>query len=362
MFLIACMLSSAQIGMCDQIPSATPAPKLTVVPSAQVTCPAPGVAQADVGLVDPVVMPHPHQTFTLKNTTAKAITLSWLHASCGCETLLLSKAGVSVASTVLAPGEQAEVSMAVNIAGQHSGTLHKYAWVYGAQRDGPLATLEMAITIREAIAFAPDFLRFPSMAAGGVQTMLVTVTADRSALTANTLPVLVSSSPFVLVTSQGGLRPILREGRPAVIQAYQVRLSASSQSGSLAGDLHFSLPEASAAFRSAFVPFAATVTGSLSALPPTVFFGSVTVDQAPARQVLISVGLKDQAQSLTVSSSVPWVKTTLVPVSALGNPAQRLLTITLKSSTPPGPVQTQVVVTSASGERLLVPVIGEIIR
>ena len=360
--LIILALWNARIGLCDPLPLAFPTPKLTVVPNAQVTSPSPDVAQADMGLVDPAATPHPQQTFTLKNTTLKPVTVSRLRASCGCETLLLSKAGVSVASAVLAPGEQAEVSMAVKIAGQHSGTLHKYAWVYGAQGDTPLATLEMAITLREAIAFTPDFLRFPSIADGTVQTMPLTVTADKSALPATGLPALVSSSSDILVTTQGSPQPTLRDGRPAIIQTYQVRLSAPPQSGSLAGDLHFTPSDAFVAFRSAVVPFVATVIGSLSAMPHSVFFGSISADQSPTRQVLINIGLKDQGQKLTVSSSIPWMQVTLAPASIADSPAQRLMTITLKPSASTGPVQTQVLVTSASGERLAVPVIGEIIR
>jgi hypothetical protein len=369
--LLAAAFASMRVAFCET-PLIPPAPVaspaiasgLVVLPDALVKTTAPDSAHVEIGPTDPVVTPMTEQLFRLKNTSAKPITLSRLRASCGCETLLLSKGGVSVPTAILAPGEQAEVRIKVKLTGQRSGLLHKYAWVYGPQGEPPLATLEMAITIREAVSFSPSFLDFGAVASQSTHALPLTVTVAKNTVPTGGLPLLASPDPNVHVVAQGALESVLQDGKPALRQNYEVTLAAPLNSGRIAGDLRFQEAETlSPSFRTAFVPLGATVVGSLSASPKTVFLGSVMADQAVTRQVLLSVAAKDAAKSLRVISSSPWLLPVLAALdTTAADTAPRLLSVTLKVGAPPGPLQAQIEIVSETGERLQIPVVAEIVR
>lgn len=339
-----------------------PTAPLAVVTDSKVTAPSPGYAQANAGLVDPATTSVVEQVFRLKNTTAQPVTISRLRASCGCETLLLSKAGRSSAMTVLTPGEQADVKMTVKIAGQRTGVVNKFAWVYGPQGDPPLATLAMVVTIREAISFAPSFLDFGSVAVNTSQTLPLTVTADQSVVPASGLPPLVSARPDIRITPQGTPQPVLRDGKPSLKQNYLVTLVLPLQSGRLSGDVRFqSLPQTTGQLSSAFVPLGGTVTGEIAASPKSLFFGSVSRAQPVTRQVLISVAAKNAGGRLTVSTDTPWLLASLAAQEIPGTlPGQCLLQVTLKNGAPAGSFEAKIFVVSEKGERLTVPVVAEI--
>lgn len=365
--LAALAFFSAPIAFCQAplVPAAPPpvvASGITILADAQVKTTAVNTAQAEVGPVDPVASPTVEQVFRLKNTAAQPITLSRLRASCGCETLLLSKGGASVPTAILAPGEQAEVRIIVKLAGQRSGLLHKYAWVYGPKGEPPLVNLEMAITIHEAVSFSSNFLDFGSIASKTTHVLPLTVTVEKRLVPEAGLPPLSSSSADVQVSARGGVIPVTQDGKPAVQQAYEVRLLAPLNSGRLAGDLRFQTTDAlSPSFRTAFVPIGGNVIGSLSASPKTVFLGSISANQSVTRQVLLSVAAKDAGKLLTVSSTSPWIQAQLAP-PAEGSSGPRLLSVSLKPGGPPGSLQAQIAVVSETGEHLQIPVIVEIVR
>lgn len=341
-------------GLCEAAPAL-----LTVVPDAHVLAAAPGQAQTDVGSVDPAVQAQATQTFHLKNATGGPITISRLRASCGCETLLLTKAGRAVPTTILAPGEQAEVKMSVRLAGQHSGRLEKFAWVYGPQGDPALATLVMALTIRQAVSFSPDFLDFGTVAGQTTHVRPLTVTVDRSAVPPGGLPPLTDEDGEIRAAPQGSPQPTLRDGKLSVRQDYLVTLTAPPQSGRVSGRLRFATPpQGGNLLSNVFEPLGGTVTGDLLASPKTVYFGSVILGRAATRQVLISVSAQKAGSALTVSSSSVWLSPSL---SASGG-SPRLLTVVLKAGAPSGPLQAQITVVSDKGDRVTVPVVAEIVR
>ena len=357
LFLLTVLALSERVGVCQ----AAAAPLLAVVNDAQVIATAPSYAQADAGLVDPAATPEVTQVFRLKNATPQPVTISRLRASCGCETLLLSKGGKSVSETLLAPGEQVEVKMTVKLTGERTGVLNKFAWVYGPQGDPPLATLAMAITIREVVSFSPSFLDFGAVAVSSTHSQPLTVTVDQSEVPATGLPPLVSARPDLRITAQGSPQPVTRDGKPSVRQDYLVTLMSPLQSGRLSGDIRFqTLPLAASLLARAFVPLGGTVTGELAASPKTLFFGSVSSSQPITRQVLIAIPAKDASGTFTASSDIPWLQAALQAPSA-GLPQRRLLEVTLKPGSPSGSMQAQITVISPTGERLLIPVIAEVI-
>ena len=329
---------------------------LTVAPEPGLTETANGTPVFDAGTVDPQKTPHVDHTFTLRNAGTTPATIMRLHGSCGCESLLLIKAGQTVTRATLAPGESAQVHVAVRTAGQPAGVLHKYIWVESASATAPLATLEVQLQVRDPALAAPTFLNFGSVASGTSHVLSLTLTVDSDTLPGDTLPSLVSSNAAVEIRPAGPPEFIQRDDRPSIRQAYQVTLADTAPAGRLSGSLHFVTDVHGLATLT--VPLAADITGQITAAPKTLFFGSVIAGRAVTRQVLLNLARPEAGSAVSVSGGGPWLTTTLhVPDAGV----VRLLDVTLSAHAPSGLLQSQITIV-AGGDRLILPVVADVVR
>ena len=335
--------------------AAVAAPKLTVVSGGAATA-GDGGSRFDAGVIDPAATPTVERVFTLKNETGRPITVSRLRASCGCTSLILTSAGTAGAGATLQPSQQAQVRMAVRAQGQPPGAHQKYAWAYGP--DGAtLATLEVDLTIREAVSFSPAVLNFGTVASGVEHSLPLTVTADTATLTGAALPVPTSSDPAIRITTDGVPQRTQRDGRAALRQNFRVLLTAQAPVGAVSGSLTLRCPPS--ASQSASVAVLGQVTGRLTAIPRTLFFGSVPPGRDVTRQVILRAPASEKALGLTAASGSRWLDAR-IPPSAAAPPGMRLLTVTLRADAPGGPLQADVTVTDAEGERLVLPVVADV--
>lgn len=346
---------------------------LTVVPGSGVQNMGPGLAASEIGPLDPGNISKAEQTFRLRNENAQPVTIARLRASCGCESLLLIQNGVAAKSVTLAPGEETSVRMAVRLAGQRGGTLHKYAWVYAKESDTPLASIEMILTLRAPVSFTPEFLDFGSGPAGISRSRQVIVTADCDILTGTAFPALTSSNSDVLVTAIGGAAPTERDQKPALSQTYQVTLTAQAPAGHFQSELHFepnfinrettsinAFP--ASAFSTVLLTARGEILGQFSASPQTLFFGSVPSGKAITRQIILSCQSSKSLQGLSSSCESRWLKICLGnPISTAGTGPAILcpIVITLSAQRPSGSFQDQISLTTSSGDRLVIPVVWE---
>ena len=184
-------------------PAPAPATPLTIVPEPGVDIVAPGSARWNAGEVDPATTPHLERVFTLQNTTPHPIVIGQLRGSCGCETLLLTKDNTPLRQTSLLPGEKVQVRVSIRMAGQHGGEMHKMAWVYAPGNTTPLATLDIALSVRTSIIAAPSLLNFGALNGGLNDSLPLTVSMDAALTPAGVLPPLVSSNADVSVVPEG---------------------------------------------------------------------------------------------------------------------------------------------------------------
>ena len=327
----------------------------------------------DAGSVDVIRTPHLEKTFTVENASSQPLTIAGLRGSCGCETLLLSQHGVRLPTARLAPGEQAEIHLTVQLHPGQSGPVRKYLWVDGPAVPGtqasPLATLEMDMTLRQAVIFTPSYLNFGKVEAGADAPQTLTVSLDGDLLpTASPaadpiLPSLRSANPDVRVAPIGGPQRTDQNGHPVVRQTYRITLSPDVPAGRLSGELRFAaMPQSTAPdpFGQVSVSVAAQVAGDLDCLPASVFFGSLPAGTAVSRSVVLSTASPQSTSALTVVSSVPWLKAVLT--SAPDASRHHLLQITLTPNAPLGSVQEKITVTLGQSARLDIPVVAELTR
>ena len=367
-------------------PAPTPTTPLTVVSEPGVDIVAPGSAHWNAGEVDPATTPHLERVFTLQNTTAHPIVIGQLRGSCGCETLLLTKDNTPLRQTSLLPGEKVQVRVSIRMAGQHGGEMHKMAWVYAPGNTTPLATLDIALSVRTSIIAAPSVLNFGALNGAVNASLPLTVSMDASLTTGGSLPPLVSSNPRISVLPEGKPQLLDRNGKPWIEQKYRIAMRGQAQSGPLSGALHFAtaasagmgVKPASApgtALVSAnttpkpapaltfSIPLVGEVSGGMAFAPKTVYFGSLTGGQGAKRQVLLSGSAADKLQNVTLSTSSPWVTAALISSGEAQpgiKPVVRMVEVTLKPNTPVGALQAQVIVTTPTGDKLLLPVVAEV--
>ena len=356
-------------------PAATPAVSLAFLPLPGLVLVEKDTYQYEAGIVDTVRTPRWERVFTLKNMSRRPITLSRLRGSCGCETLLLLQGGVPVPAARLAPGERAAIHLAVSLHPGQPGVARKYVWVDGPRTASgqavTLATLEVDLRLRQSVSFAPAFLDFGRVEAGAGARRAVTATFDpdllpdssvlpgASLLSGASAPMLDGAGPDVRALPLGPMQRITEEGQPRLRQTYQVLLSPSAHAGRVWGALRLGLPPLPGGGPALVAGFAVSgmVAGALDARPATVFFGSLRAGAPATRSVVLSL-VPPGRQSLTVTSSSPWLVAALDRPGASG--PHRLLSVTLTRLAPPGPIQGKVTVALSSGERLDIPVIAEL--
>jgi len=359
------------------------------------------VGRADFGEIDPLQTTQIERTFVLRNDTRKPLTIERLQASCGCERLTLRKGGKAVPKAILRPGEQAEARVVLNLTRQRAGIRHVYAWAYGRESTIPLATLELQARIKETIVFTPRALNFGQVASGQTPSLSLSAAIDARLIQKHRLDQLYSSNPNVEVAPEEGEQRVERNGQTFLVRRYRVSLTSRAPVGYVFGALYFapdspktggtsvsvpvtrptapttlqSVPSAALksgsrplkatpllnALMGAVVPLNGEVTGSITATPRTVVFGTVPAGSASRRQVLLS-GVSPQVfNNLKVNCDSPWLSVALqAPESENGRGAMRILEVTLSEQTPPGVLRSRVTVAASDGTFLLLTVIAEV--
>ncbi len=385
---------------------------LTNGPPAQVAfLPLPGLALVekntylyDAGTVDIIRTSRLERSFTLKNTTRQPISITRLRGSCGCETLLLLQGGAAKPAARLAPGEQATIHLTVALHAGQPGAVRKYVWVDGpptaSGQASPLATLEVDILLQQSVSFTPSFVDFGKVAAGAGARQSLIASFDPDLFPTLLLPgsrplPLGSAGSDVLARPLGPVQRVLEGGKSRLHQTYQVILSPSAHAGQFSGQLWLDLPQPGGTTHfggdathfggdathfggdathfggdatppdgtapASRVSLAVTgqIAGAIDALPASVFFGSLPAGKPVTRSVVLSLA-SSNAQSLSVTSSAPWLHAVLDAPAASG--PHRLLSVTLTAQAPPGPLQGKVTVALSGGEHLDIPVVAELTK
>ena len=111
------------------------------------------------------------------------------------------------------------------------------------------------------------------------------------------------------------------------------------------------------------------IFGKVTARPGSVVFGPVTQGDSTIRRITLVGKTAESLQHLKVTSPSIWVTAKVsvpvrpkpVPNAPPQNlPPMMLLEVTLNPKAPPGALQTQVVLTTQDGERLVLPAFGYI--
>lgn len=328
-----------------------------------------------LGTFDRERTPVIEQRFLLVNKGTASFEIAKLQGSCGCTDLLLypgdrrpAKPGpippLSPADgrtvMILAPGEKATVRAVLNIGRLATGAFHKYIWVYLPGEMNPAVTITLDLAIESHLAPATRLVDFAKVRAGEGRTIPFTVSLDASLFQGATPSLgLSATNEDVRVRPAGGSQTTFQGGVAMVEQSYEITLSPRASIGEISGALVLreeAKRTGKMAPRSVAV-LKGQVEGEVRISPSTVLFGAIPAGQSARQTATLWVERPEVRSGLRVTTSAPWLAARVLP-----GESSLTLETELKRGAPPGPVEWTVTLTTASGQRLVVPVIGVVLR
>jgi hypothetical protein len=367
--------------------------RLALVPEAGVQANGSSAAYRDFGTVDPWTTKRLEQTFHLRNAGTDPIAINYIQPSCGCESIVVSNEG-GRATYAIAPGAQVAVRVTMDMSRVHTGQVSKLALVYVNGDNRPAFTLEMRAILPALISMVPRLLDFGRLDAGVGRTLTLTVTADKRLLTANPPPKLVCNNPDIQIAPQQEAAPIVaaQQNDRTVTQTYTVALARNTRLGVVGGAIAL-VPGNTQIAKPLTTPYgiagtiadalggetailSGKIIGKLSAATFPVIFGSLMQGSEVSRRIQLIGATPDILQDLTFSCSLPTMSARLVPQPVTNTNAPQnavpnagiaarptvWLEVTLSAQTPPGGLSGEVVITARDGERLVIPIIGDVIK
>ena len=311
--------------------------------------------QFDAGTINlnsPLALAH---TFTLINKSLSPVTITRIHPSCGC--LSVSVDGKSVIGqtneagqlpsnftpVTLAPGQELPVNVTLDPSTVAPGSLYKAVFVYANGADMPSIVLSIRGEASNGVSTGAQTLDFGAVKAGSASSRTFTLALDPVLLAGRPTPRLVSSSPDILIGA-----PLDAAGS----RTYQVSISRTAALGSIFGSVT-AIDPAHPRTTYASVPVSANVTGPLAASVAMIVFGAVPSGKGGA----VDAALSGPASSgeLTASSDNSDVSV------RIRNGASPSVHAVLLPGTPAGLLHANVTIATATGLRLVLPVVADVV-
>ena len=335
------------------------------------------------GSVDRFLHPILAHTFTLRNDGKVAVMIDHLQPSCGCTTALLLATGKETVGYKLLPGKQVGIKVAVDTNKLAPGPIKKFLWVMMPGETTPSYAIRMDATIEGVLTFTPPLVEFGRLDAGTAPTQMLTVRLDKRLIDSVGGVKLISSNPGVQITPPNPVdTPVQGGDGHTVLRTYTITVMPKASLGVLSGTLSFvplqsaasankgnvrSAAETATTFLSALTAgVTGEVFGKVSARPGTIAFGAVTQGDTTTRRLTLVGKTEAALHNLKVTSPSVWVTAKLSvpdlpkqdPNAVQKLPPMLVLEVTLNPKTPPGALQTQVVLTTEDGEQLVLPAFG----
>ena len=336
------------------------------------------------GTVDRFLNPILTHTFTLHNDGKVPVTIDHLQSSCGCTSALLIAAGKETAEYTLQPGKQVGIKVTVDTSKLAPGPIKKFVWVMMPGETTPSFAIRLDADIEGVLAFSPQAVEFGRVNSGENPVQMLLVSLDKRLIAAVGGVRLISSNPGVQITQVNPVdMPLPGGDGHTVLRTYTISVKPKASLGVLSGTLSFvplqsavaanknntkAAAELATTFLSALTAMVTgEVYGQVSARPGTVAFGAVTQGESTTRLITLVGKTEAALKNLKVTSPSVWVTAKMsvperpkqAPANTLPKlPPMLLLEVTLDPKTPPGALQTQVVLTTQDGERLVLPAFG----
>jgi hypothetical protein len=352
----------------------------------------------DFDLVNRLETPLIRQTFRLRNESNFPLSRLSLHLSRlrGLQVLLADPTAKSAPYEIhdqqplptLKPGQEIRLFITLDLATLPPGKVTQTLDVLAADHDRPVLRLMLTGQLLPVVTFSPDTLDFGKVPARQTKSLTLNLSIDPRLAPFGSVPKLYCTNPNVQIepipldASAKRTSPLLNPKQKAAgLYSYLVTLSDEASVGVVSGNLQVAYitppKESEEKPASAFKPLdpvetanalhsvAATLTGivvgDISASPPAVLFGTVEQGKEAVQRIVLTPKSAITLQNVQINSPVRWLsarwaETTPLPVSTANRVPTRSLDLILSPQAPVGKLQTELVLTLANGQRLVLPV------
>lgn len=317
-------------------------------------------------------------SFRVRNADEKPLVLDRVVSSCSCTTALIGGGTTSSLPLTLKPDAEVSLVVSINTIELFPGHLSKYVSVYAHGQSMPVAVFSVTGNLQTAAIFIPAVLQVGTIKVGQPSSFPLTVLLDKRLVKDGEPAYLVSYDPRIRVevapsnphssVKSSVENSALMSHKGYLTQAYQIVVKPSGELGFLDSMLvlaavHQTKPLDSSLGTSIHV--LGNVDGEIQSSPALVAFGEVNQGKATTQKVVITSQLVNELQGLKVDSPMICFQARLVPVTdkraaATSPVAQALLEVTVRPDTPAGSYSSQVMVTTADGQHLFIPVVASV--
>ena len=382
--------SSAQTSPVSGVPPSARKPAgadkgvlLTVLEEKNLRITPPAGAIYNFGTADRFLNPILRHTFTLRNEGKIPVIIDHIQSSCGCTSALLMATGKEAAGYTLPPGKQVVIKAEVDMTKLAPGLIKKFLWVMMPGETVPSFVIRLDANIEGVLTYTPAAVEFGRVESGANPAQTLAVRLDSRLLKAVGGARLVSSNPDVKIGPAAPVDTLVPGGDGHTVERlYTIMLSPKASLGVLSGTLSFVPIKSAAAANKGNTHLAAEtaatylgsltanltgeVFGQVSARPGTIVFGAVTQGDSTTRRITLVGKTEEALKNLKVTSPSVWVTVKLTapdrpkqdPKDLQKMPPMLLMEVTLNPKTPPGALQTQLVLTTQTGEKLVLPAFG----
>ncbi len=348
--------------------------------------------EIDLGRVSVLKTPALMQMFRLNNATNKALTLDRLQTSCHCTSAVWEmedgkpRLNTSKSSLTLLPGKSIAVEVRLNLMQMAPGEVVKSVSVFLKGQTQPAALVTFIADVQPVVSFWPHQIDFGQVSAASPRTVTLTADFDPVLASKGSLPTLVSSNPSIQITAAS----VPSVQKSFIRRTYTLTLLPTVD-GLVSGSLSFAPASSTkndgtssdrnfAALSAISLSVQGQVIGSVAAEPSALSLGPVPGKHATAGHVALTGQTEQSLAGAVVESDSPYVAVHLdaaraetsdntgsgIKVSNGFGGAQaaansQTMSIIVKPNAPLGKLQTQVRVTLANGQILLVSVTAYVI-
>ncbi len=369
-------------------------PMLTVIGGNGVRVTGKSTGTYDFGKIESIDAAVVSRPFRVRNSTGHPVVVSDVETACGCVGSIMRRSGrgVSGSSTAkgepipLAPGEELEVQLSLDLGRLTPGPVNKQAWVHLQGSQDAAATLLLSGQILSSMAFIPAALDFGRITAEASPSLELTAIMDARFGDTPEALALAGSKPYVKVTltelkryprlpdEYNGVQEPALHGRPVVCVKYRVQRQHDAPLGLLNAYLTFgrtSPPapllqrkgETSAVdgvadprrtvLQSALVRVDGEVTGSVRAEPKLLLMGPISKGSPAAETITLKSEGGASLAGATATCESRWLALQVKPETI---PGRLTIEVRVSPDASIGSIEDEIRIALPGGQKMVVPI------
>ncbi len=295
----------------------------------------------------------------VRNTQSIPSTIFHISTSCGCTTVTPD----AMLPCVLKPGKKLLVRINLDLTSQSPGDLDKYIWIFASGQPNPGVVLELKGRMTYPVRFSPMQVDFGHLAYGISKTLPMNVWIDNRLIKNGVWPTLTCSVKGVQIKSSSQPENSTVHGHMGETTTYSIIVPSDTPIGNLEGQIYLVPKKLTSQpltdlLASDTVPVFGTIVGKLSAKPAMLILSGVRPGTTSKSSILITSQTALSLAEIQVKSESQGLNASIHPLKKGRTSRRWILVVTLKKAQRSIQLQSDIEITTSSGEKLIIPVLA----